>query len=327
MIKELLTEKLRPKKFEHLVLPSRIKTALGNGTIMQNVLLYGSPGTGKTSAAKVLAAGSPSLYINISDESSVEVIRTRITDFCSGMPIMDDLDENPLAPKQDNGQPYKIVILDEIDGGSDQFFKALKATIEKFHKSCRFIATSNYVNKVPEAVQSRFECINFDFVNKDEENVVKAEWTARVKTLFTKLEITVDEAAMTEFVSRNFPDMRSALNKIQSFSIRKLTTLTAEQVKELNFDFEDLYKMISDKPDPVKNYEFILSNYSGMVEDVMTSLATEFIQWIREKRPDKIVVIPQIIISNAAHQAQRVHVIDPVVSLLSLCFSIQKMLQ
>ncbi len=327
MIKELLTEKLRPKKFEHLVLPSRIKTSLGNGTIMQNVLFYGSPGTGKTSTAKVLAAGSPTLYINISDESSVDVIRTRITEFCSSMPIVEDLEENPLAPKQENGQPYKIVILDEVDGGSDQFFKALKATIEKFHKSCRFIATSNYVNKVPEAVQSRFECINFDFVNKEEENIVKAEWTGRVKTLFDKLGIAVDEGAMNEFVSRNFPDMRSALNKIQSFSIRGVTSLTAAQVKELNWDFEDLYNMLIAKPDPIKNYEFIHSNYSGMVDDVMSSLTSEFIMWIREKQPEKVNAIPQIIISGAAHQAQRVHVIDPTVSLLSLCFTIQKLLQ
>jgi len=327
MIKELLTEKLRPKKFEHLVLPERIKTALGGGTIMQNVLLHGSPGTGKTSAAKVLAVGSPSLYINVSDESSVEIIRNKISDFCSGMPIMEDIEENPLAPKQENGQPFKIVILDEVDGASEQFFKALRATIEKFHVSCRFIATCNYVNKIPEPVQSRFECINFDFVNKEEEGQVKVEWTARVKGLFARLGINVDEAALQEFVSRNFPDMRSALNKIQSFKIRGVTTLSADQVKELNWDFEDLYSLLASKPDPIKNYEFIHTNYSGMVDDVMNSLSTEFVAWIREKIPEKIPAIPQIIISNAAHQAQRIQVIDPTISLLSLCFTIQKLLQ
>lgn len=327
MIKELLTERLRPKKFEHLVLAKRIKTALGNGTLMQNVLLYGSPGTGKTSAAKVLAAGSPTLYINVSDESSVEIIRTRISEFCSGMPITEDLEDNPLAPKQENGQPYKIVILDEVDGASEQFFKALRATIEKHHKSCRFIATCNYVNKIPEPVQSRFECIGFDFVSKDEEIEVRAEWTQRVKTLFDRLGIAIDEKALSEFVDRNFPDMRSALNKIQSFNIRGVKSLTAEQVKELNWDFEDLYKLISDKPDPIKNYEFIHTNYGGMVDDVMMSLSTEFVNWLKEKKPEKVAAIPQIIIANASHQAQRVHVIDPTISLLSLCFTIQKMLQ
>ena len=327
MIKELLTEKLRPKQFGHLVLPTRVKSALGNGTIMQNVLLHGSPGTGKTSAAKVLALGSPSCYINVSDESSVEVIRTRISEFCSGMPIMDEVEENELAPKQENGQPYKIVILDEIDGASDQFFKALRATIEKYHKSCRFIATCNFVNKVPEPVQSRFECINFDFVNKEEENLVKIEWAGRIKDLFDRLKIKIDQAALNEFVNRNFPDMRSALNKIQSFNIRGITNLTAEQVKELSWDFDDLYVLISGKPDPIKNYEFIHSNYSSMIDEVMVSIGSEFISWIKEKKPEKVQVIPQIIIATASHQAQRIQVIDPTISLLSLCFTIQKLMQ
>ena len=134
-IKDLLTEKLRPKKFQHLILSDRVRNALGNGKLMQNVLLYSSPGTGKTSAAKVLAYGSPSLYINVSDESSVDIIRTKITDFCSSMAIDFGEEENPDAPKMENGQPIKVIILDEVDGASDQFFKALRATIEKYAKT------------------------------------------------------------------------------------------------------------------------------------------------------------------------------------------------
>lgn len=43
----LLTEILRPKKVEQLILPPRIKSALGDGSLKQNFLFYGSPGTGK----------------------------------------------------------------------------------------------------------------------------------------------------------------------------------------------------------------------------------------------------------------------------------------
>jgi hypothetical protein len=56
-----------------------------------------------------------------------------------------------------------------MDGASDQFYKALRATIEKFAGTARFIGTCNYINKVPEPVQSRFTCISFDFLNKEEE--------------------------------------------------------------------------------------------------------------------------------------------------------------
>lgn len=47
MSNRLLTEILRPKKLEQLILPPRIRKAIGDGTLKQNFLFYGSPGTGK----------------------------------------------------------------------------------------------------------------------------------------------------------------------------------------------------------------------------------------------------------------------------------------
>ena len=49
----------------------------------------------------------------------------------------------------DGPSSMKVVILDEIDGVSDQFFKALRATMETFASNSRFIATCNYINKLP----------------------------------------------------------------------------------------------------------------------------------------------------------------------------------
>jgi hypothetical protein len=120
--------------------------------------------------------------------------------------------------------------------------------------------------------------------------------------------------------------MRSVLNKIQSFDIQGIKKITKDKVKELNWDFEDLYKMLAGKPSPVDNYEFILSNYSSMVEDVMGKIGTEFIHWLKEKQSDKVKFIPNILITTADHQSKRHLVIDPVVSLLSLCFTVQKIL-
>jgi len=107
MIQALFTEKYRPKDLTDLILPERVMNKFKDG-LTQNMLFAGSPGTGKTSTAKAIVQqwDLPYLYINASTDTSVDVIRTRITDFCSTMSILDDRDK------------FKVVILDEVDGVS-----------------------------------------------------------------------------------------------------------------------------------------------------------------------------------------------------------------
>ncbi len=87
MVQELLTEKLRPKELKFLILPERIRRQFNDG-LQQNVLLSGSPGCGKTSTAKILAKDHPTLFINVSDESSVDVVREKINNFCMMSSVM-----------------------------------------------------------------------------------------------------------------------------------------------------------------------------------------------------------------------------------------------
>ena len=202
MIQELLTEKLRPKELKHMILPARIKNSFEEG-LQQNVLLAGSPGSGKTSMAKVLIKSHPHIFINVSDESSVETIRTKITDFCSTVSILDG--ENKI----------KIVVLDEFDGASDQFYKALRGTIEKYAKTTRFIATCNYLNKIPEAIRSRFQVYDFDPLDKVEEQEIKNQWAERISKILNLMGINHDSSNLESFTKKYFPDMRSALNTIQ----------------------------------------------------------------------------------------------------------------
>ena len=311
MIQALFTEKYRPKNLEDLILPERVMSKFENG-LTQNMLLAGSPGTGKTSTAKAIVNqfGLPYLYINASTDTSVDVIRTRITDFCSTMSILDDQGK------------FKVVILDEVDGVSDQFFKALRATMEQFASNSRFIATCNYVNKIPDPILSRFEVINFDF-DKAEENELTKKYIRRVYDICGKEGMTIEKPALVEFVKRNFPDLRSTLNKLQGYKTQGTQNITVDDVKKFNSVYKDMFDLIFNQMDPVVNYKYIVGEYSNRVDDVLQTLGQEFIEYIQTEKPQNARHIPQIAICVAEHQAQRTLVIDPVITLLACVYKIQ----
>ena len=312
MIQELLTEKLRPREIKHMILPQRINKIFLNG-LGHNVLLSGSPGCGKTTLAKILSSPFPHLFINVSDESSVDTIRNKINDFCSSMSVLDGKSSK------------KIVVLDEFDGASDQFYKALRGTIEKFASNTRFVATCNYINKIPDAIQSRFEVIDFNPIDSEEENYLKEEWKRRISIILNKIEITIDEESLETFQKNYYPDFRSALNRVQTWMLEGVKEVDSQKIKEFGWSYEDLYKLLVESKDPVKNYQILVGEYSGKVDEIMSSLGEEFINWIIENRPDLKKIIPGVIVLVAEHQSQRIQVIDPVISLLSLFFKIQKL--
>ena len=315
MINALFTEKYRPKNLSDLILPERVMSKFKDG-ISQNMLFAGSPGTGKTSTAKAIVQqfDLPYLYINASTDTSVDVIRTRITDFCSTMSILDDQGK------------FKVVILDEVDGVSDQFFKALRATMEQFASNSRFIATCNYINKLPDPILSRFEVIDFDF-DKEEENELTKKYIRRVYDICGKEEMTIEKPALVEFVRRNFPDLRSTLNKLQGYKTQGTNNITAEDVKKFNSVYKDVFELIFNEMDPVKNYKQLVGEYSNRVDDVLQTLGEEFIEYIQTEKPQATKFIPQIAIVVAEHQAQRTLVIDPVITLLSCVYKIQEIVR
>ena len=312
MIQELLTEKLRPKELKHMILPERIRSSFVNG-LQQNVLLAGSPGSRKTSMAKILMSERPSLFINVSDESSVETIRTKISDFCSTVSILDGKNN------------MKVVVLDEFDGASEQFYKALRGTIEKYAKGTRFVATCNYINKIPDAIKSRFETYEFDPISKEEELEIKEQWKERVGRILNAISIEHSEETLGVFTKKYFPDMRSALNTIQRWSIDGVKKLSKEKINEVFWDYEEIFNLIFTEPSPIKNYQLIVGQYSGKTDEVMAALGSDFIRWIQEKKSEKASMVPGVIITVAKYQAERNQVIDPVVSLLALIFTLQQM--
>lgn len=310
VIAELFTEKFRPKDLSTLIAPERIKRELSRGLI-QNTLLFGSPGTGKTSSLLILSKPYTTLHINAREEANIDTVRNKISKFCSTISL------------EDGKEKLKCVKIDELDGASSAFFDAMKVPIEKYSNVARFIAATNYIQKIPDGIQDRFNLISFDPMNMEEENYLINEYKKRVVLILNATKITYTDEILDKFIRNDFPSLRALLVKLQSFYLRGITELNAKNFN-INFDFEDLFKLCLDKPVKVyENYKLIISEYSSRIDETIVALSNDFIEYIKTNYPNKIDKIPLIIIAAAEYQYQLQFVIDKIVTLLALVYKIQ----
>jgi DNA polymerase III delta prime subunit len=134
--RELVSELLRPQQLGDLTLPQRVidrlQRMVGSGSIM-NMLFYGKPGLGKTSAARIfIHALGPhdSIEVNGSSATGVDFIRERIEGFSSSVAM--------------NGG-RKICFIDEAEFVSKQAQAALRKVIEEYSDNCRYLLAVNDV--------------------------------------------------------------------------------------------------------------------------------------------------------------------------------------
>ena len=133
----LWVEKYRPTELENYIgnehLKSKVKVYLDSGD-MPHLLLFGRAGTGKTTLAKMLVNSIECdyLYINASDENSVDTVRNKVRNFASTIGFKD----------------MKIIILDECDYITPNAQAALRNLMETFSKHCRFILTCKFVERI-----------------------------------------------------------------------------------------------------------------------------------------------------------------------------------
>jgi replication factor C small subunit len=314
IVKELFTEKFRPKTLNDLIAVPRIKNEFDKG-LTQNLLLYGTAGTGKTSTLFIMREPHTHMYINASSEGRIDTIREDISQFCSSMSLLDSGRES-----------LKCIVLDELDGASSEFFKAIRAVMEKFAGSARFIASCNYINKIPEPVQSRFNCVSFDPINNDEEVYLMAEYQKRLHKILKAAKIEFDTKTLIKFVKNDFPDMRSLLNKVQSFYNQGITKLDPKFFN-INYNYEDLFKLCLNGTDkPYENYKLVVSEYSSRVDEALGVLGTDFPEYVKNNHPEKLAKLPMVVIALAEYQYQKSFAIDPMITLLATIFKIQTIL-
>lgn len=311
----LWTEKYRPQNLKELIVPQRIRTIFENG-VVQSMLFYGTAGIGKTSAAKALCKqfGHNTLYLNMSETTGVDTIRETIMEFAMNQSIL----------HYDN--PIKVVIMDECDGMSQQAFAALRATMEKCAANTRFIATCNYISKVPEPIQSRFQLIDFNFTSEEIGEIRMGQFK-RIMEICKKEGINMDKKAAVKMVQTYFPDCRSIVNHLQRYKLEGKVDITEDDIKSIECEYEELYEMILTQNNPVDNYVYVMKNYSNSVPEVISSLGNPFMKYLMNKQSPAVKFIPTIAVLNAKYQMNLKNCIDPVVVLLAHIFELQQEVQ
>ena len=311
----LWEEKYRPQNLKELIIPQRIRTIFENG-VVQSMLLYGTAGIGKTSAAKAICKQFQhnTLYLNMSETTGVDTIRETIMEFAMNQSIL----------HYDN--PIKVVILDEMDGMSQQAYAALRATMEKCSVNTRFIGTCNYIEKIPEPIQSRFLMIDFNFTS-EEINEVKKGQLLRVVEICRKEGLNITKEAVAKLVLTYYPDFRSIVKKLQRFSLEGKNNVGVDDIKDSASEYAELYDMIITQDNPVENYKFVMKNYSNCVDEAIAALGYPFVEYILKSKPNIMDKIPVITILNAKYQQNLKNCIDPVVVLLANIFELQTEIQ
>jgi DNA polymerase III delta prime subunit len=282
----LLSERWRPKTMEDVILLPRIRKIFENG-IKQNTILYGSFGTGKTSLARILIGlytkNSPCLPINSSFYTSIDVLRTKIDDFCSKVYMGFDLDSDI------SSDSMKYVFLDEFERTSSQYQDALKAYIEEFStKNVRFIFNTNHINKVSPGILSRLVQVNFDCQNSDEERYLKTEIYKRIMNVISPKEnINIQKDDLVKMINRKFPDFRSIMEELQYF--KETGTFNVSNVN-INLKLRNsLYDFVFTKKDYEETYHFLMDNFGPEKIDEMIALfGRPFIDYCLKERRDNI---------------------------------------
>lgn len=254
MTNSLWAEKYRPIFLDDYIgnnsLREKMKQFIQQNDI-PHLLFFGKAGGGKTTLAKILVnnINCDHLYINASDENSVDDVRDKIKGFASSISFRD----------------LKIIVLDESDFLTPQAQAALRNIMETFSSNTRFILTCNHVNKIIDPIKSR--CQSFEVIPPSKTDVAKR---LAIDILSTE-NITYDVNDIKLLVDSYYPDIRKIINEAQSNSRNGQLCIDKKEIVDSDYKLKilEILKSSSSKSNKFKDIrQLIADNNIVHFEDV-----------------------------------------------------------
>jgi replication factor C small subunit len=270
---DLFVEKYRPRYLDDFVGDNTIRTKIQeylNTGKLQNLLLFGPAGTGKTSLAKLIVdqLGADHLYINASDERGIDTIRDKIIPFASSIGF--------------NG--LKIVILDESDYLTAQAQATLRNVMESFSASCRFILTCNYLDRIISPLQSR--CMAFGITPPS-----KKEVGQHLLHICECEEIKFTKEDLGQVIITHYPDIRKILNTLQGSLKDNQLVLDTKSLK--NTDFENKVIQGLKNKIPLKDIRQIIADSGATQFESLFRCLYDNVEEYTTNIGDAIIIIAQ----------------------------------
>lgn len=235
-----LYRKFRPKKFEDIVGQEHITKTLKNQIISNRVghayLFNGTRGTGKTSAAKILARAVNCLNPKDGEPcNECEICQAAMSGALTDIVEMDaasnnSVDDIRIIRDEVNFLPtlakYRVYIIDEVHMLSTGAFNALLKTLEEPPAHVKFILATTEPQKLPATILSR--CQRFDFKKISSENISK-----RLQYICDESKIEITKEALKVIAVLSEGAMRDALSILERCLQEGNNQINEELVKEL----------------------------------------------------------------------------------------------